>query len=176
MRNGFKASILLLLITGLGGAQDWKQVVKDRIAAYGHRNWVVIADSAYPAQSREGIETISADTGQVEALREVLADLSASRHVRPIAYVDQELKFIGDGDAPGADAYRTQILGMLPSEQTHALLHEQLIKKLDDAAQTFRVLIIKTKETIPYTSVFLQLNCAYWSDESEKQLRARMAR
>jgi L-fucose mutarotase/ribose pyranase (RbsD/FucU family) len=151
-------------------------VIKDRIAAYGHRNWIVIADSAYPSQAREGIETISADTGQVEALKEVLADLSASRHVRPIAYIDQELKFIGDNDAPGVDAYRGQIIGLLPPEQTHVLLHEQLIKKLDEAAQTFRVLIVKTKETIPYTSVFLQLDCAYWSEESEKQLRARMAR
>jgi hypothetical protein len=74
------------------------------------------------------------------------------------------------------DAYRGQIIGLLPPEQTHVLLHEQLIKKLDEAAQTFRVLIVKTKETIPYTSVFLQLDCAYWSEESEKQLRARMAR
>lgn len=168
--------MLLLVGALICGAQDWKQALKDRIALYGHRNWIVVADSAYPAQSREGIETVLVNAGQIDVLREVLADIAASRHVRPVAYLDQELKFIGDGDALGADAYREQVTAMLPSDQTHSVLHEQLIKRLDEAAQTFRVLIIKTNQTIPYTSVFLQLNCAYWSDDAEKQLRSRMAR
>ena len=30
---------------------DWKTQLSERIALYGHRNWIVIADSAYPAQS-----------------------------------------------------------------------------------------------------------------------------
>jgi hypothetical protein len=29
--------------------------------------------------------------------------------------------------------------------------------------------------TIPYTSVFLRLDCGYWTDEQEKKLRAKMA-
>lgn len=33
-----------------------------------------------------------------------------------------------------------------------------------------------TNMTLPYTSVFLQLDCAYWKREAEQQLRARMAR
>ena len=28
--------------------------------------------------------------------------------------------------------------------------------------------------TIPYTSVFIQLNCKYWSDAAEARLRAKM--
>jgi hypothetical protein len=36
------------------------------------------------------------------------------------------------------------------------------------------VLILKTSATIPYTSVFLQLNCRYWSDDAEARLRAAM--
>ena len=39
---------------------NWEEVLKDRLQLYGHRNWLVIADSAYPAQSRPGIETIVA--------------------------------------------------------------------------------------------------------------------
>jgi hypothetical protein len=35
----------------------------------------------------------------------------------------------------------------------------------------FRILIIKTELTIPYTSVFLELDCGYWDGEAEKQLR-----
>ena len=46
---------------------------------------------------------------------------------------------------------------------------------LDEAGQTFRVLIIKTDMTLPYTSVFLQLDCGYWTAEAEKRLRETMA-
>jgi hypothetical protein len=28
--------------------------------------------------------------------------------------------------------------------------------------------------TVPYTSVFLQLNCKYWSDEAEAEIRKEM--
>jgi hypothetical protein len=56
-----------------------------------------------------------------------------------------------------------------------SLPHEEIISKLDQAGQTFRVLIIKTNLTIPYTSVFLQLDCAYWSAEAEQKLRGAMA-
>ena len=27
---------------------NWEEILKDRLQAYGHRNWLVIADSAYP--------------------------------------------------------------------------------------------------------------------------------
>jgi hypothetical protein len=49
--------------------------------------------------------------------------------------------------------------------------HEEVIAQLDEAAKTFRVLIIKTEMVIPYTSVFIQLDCGYWSAEQEKRLR-----
>jgi hypothetical protein len=51
------------------------------------------------------------------------------------------------------------------------LAHEQIIDKLDHSAQTFRILIIKTEFTIPYTSVFFELDCGYWNAEAERNLR-----
>jgi hypothetical protein len=33
-------------------------------------------------------------------------------------------------------------------------------------------LIIKTELTIPYTSVFFELECGYWNAEAEERLRA----
>ena len=36
------------------------------------------------------------------------------------------------------------------------------------------MLIIKTPMTLPYTSVFFQLECGYWNAESEQQLRDAM--
>ena len=49
----------------------------------------------------------------------------------------------------------------------HSALHEQLIHQMNEAGGTFHVLILKTKLTIPYTSVFLRLDCKYWSDAAE---------
>jgi len=42
-------------------------------------------------------------------------------------------------------------------------------------AQIFRALIIKTGLTIPYTSIFFELDCGYWSAEAEQRLRQSMA-
>lgn len=157
-------------------AQSWVQILRQRLPVYGHRNWIVIADSAYPAQSRDGVETIVSNSGQLQVLKEVLAEVQASKHVRVTPYTDRELKFLSDEEAPGVGSYRTQLFTLLPDAETNSLLHEKIIEKLDDVAKEFRVLIIKTNMTVPYTSVFLELNCAYWSDEAEQGLRARMAR
>jgi L-fucose mutarotase/ribose pyranase (RbsD/FucU family) len=154
----------------------WNRTLLDRIPLYGHRNWIVIADSAYPAQSRPGIETIVSNSDHVQVLEQVLAAVSASRHVRPIVYTDQELKFIEEKDAPGISAYRRQLAAVLQNRAVNSLPHEQIIAKLDQVSQTFRVLIIKTNFTLPYTSVFLQLDCAYWGADAERRLRAAMAK
>jgi hypothetical protein len=45
---------------------------------------------------------------------------------------------------------------------------------LDEAGKTFNVLILKTNLTLPYTSVFLELDCGYWSEEAEQRLRAAL--
>jgi hypothetical protein len=39
----------------------------------------------------------------------------------------------------------------------------------------YQILILKTTLTIPYTTVFLQLDCGYWSDAAEKRLRHSLA-
>jgi hypothetical protein len=55
-----------------------------------------------------------------------------------------------------------------------SLPHDKLIARVDDASRQFQVLVLKTNMTIPYSSVFLQLNCKYWSDDAEARLRAKM--
>jgi hypothetical protein len=89
-------------------------------------------------------------------------------------YIDSELEFVTEDAAPGVSAYREKLASILSGSQTSKLPHEQIIAKLDEAGQTFRVLLLKTNMTIPYTSVFLQLECGYWNAESEKHLRAAM--
>ena len=154
----------------------WRQVLQDCIPLFGHRNWVVVADSAYPAQSRDGIETIVANADHLDVLQEVLAAVVGSRHLRPVVYTDQELELVKEEDAPGISAYRQQLSALLRQFAVDFRPHEQIISTLDQAGQTFRVLIIKTNLTIPYTSVFLEFDCSYWNADAECRLRAAMDR
>jgi len=154
---------------------DWKRELKALLPLFGHRNWIVVADSAYPAQSRPGIDTIVSGVGQIEAARRVLDAIAASKHVRARIYLDQELEFVAEADAPGVSRYHTQLAELLKSAKATTLPHEQIIARIDQAAQLFRVLIIKTELTIPYTSIFFELDCGYWCAEAEQRLRRAMA-
>jgi hypothetical protein len=159
----------------LGADPNWQKILTDRIPSFGHRNWIVVADSAYPAQAKEGIETVVANADQLEVLETVLAALAKSKHVAPIIHTDRELNYLDDAQAPGVEAYRTRLAAMFKDKTVDSLPHEKIIERLDQVSQTFRVLIIKTNMTVPYTSVFLQLDCAYWGADAEKGLRAKMA-
>jgi hypothetical protein len=64
---------------------------------------------------------------------------------------------------------------VLDKFRAESLPHDRIIERLDEAARTFRILIIKTAATIPYTSVFIRLDFGYWSDEAERRLRAALA-
>ena len=154
---------------------DWERQPNSLLPLFGHRNWIVVADSAYPAQSRPGIDTIVSGVGQIEAARRVLDAIAASKHVRARIYLDQELEFVAEADAPGVSRYRAQLAGLLKSAKTTTLPHEQIIARLDQAALVFRVLIIKTELSIPYTTIFLELDCGYWGSEAEHRLRQAMA-
>ncbi len=45
---------------------------------------------------------------------------------------------------------------------------------LDEASNLFNIVIIKTDFTIPYTSVFFQLDCKYWNAEAEQAMRKQI--
>jgi hypothetical protein len=88
--------------------------------------------------------------------------------------MDAELPFISDSDAPGASAYRAQVGELLHDYPVESQQHEKIISSIDEAGQTFHVLVLKTTMTIPYTSVFIRLDCKYWSEDQERNLRLRM--
>jgi hypothetical protein len=176
MRPRLLGAVLICAAAAFGAdPKPWDMRLDDVLPLLGHRNWIVIADSAYPLQSREGIETVMADSDQVRVLRHVLTVLDKTKHVRPIVYVDRELSFLKDDTVMGIGPYKATLEDLTRNRETHSLPHEDIIHKLDDAGQTFHVLIIKTNMTMPYTSVFLQLDCAYWGPEAEKKLRDAMA-
>jgi hypothetical protein len=155
-------------------ATDWESRLAALLPLFGHRNWVVVADSAYPAQSRPGIETVVADADHIHVLRTVIDAIGASKHIRATAYLDNELEFVPEKDAPGVANFRHELEVLLADSTPIRLPHDQIIAKLDQSAQVFRILVIKTDLIIPYTSVFFELDCGYWNAEAEKRLRERI--
>jgi hypothetical protein len=151
---------------------SWQEILKDRVQLYGHRNWLVIADSAYPAHSRQGIETIVADEGQATVLAKVFAILRGCKHIRPTICIDEELRFIAEKDAHGVTSYRKRLNRFLDGYSVCALPHEEIISRLYRLSEKFRVLLVKTNTRIPYTSVFFKLECGYWDADAEARLRS----
>jgi L-fucose mutarotase/ribose pyranase (RbsD/FucU family) len=155
-------------------AANWKAQLSNLLPLFGHRNWIVVADAAYPAQSRIGIEIIISGADQLRVVRHVHDAIASFAHIRANVYADKELVFVSDVDAPGVRDYREDLKTVLDGANVTYIPHEQIIHKLDQAAQAFRVLIIKTDMTIPYTSVFFELDCGYWSADAEQRLRRAM--
>ena len=153
---------------------DWKARVSESLPLLGHRNWILVVDSAYPLQSSPGVETIETNSPQLEVVQYVLGAVSRSIHVRPLVYMDAELPFVPDSDAPGATDYRAQIKAVLHGLPVEQMPHEKVLATIDETSKQFHVLVLKTTMTIPYTSVFLRLDCKYWSAEAEQRMRARM--
>ena len=153
----------------------WRATLDERLPLLGHRNWIVVADSAYPWQSSAGIETIVTGQDHIAVVRGVLEAIAGSRHVRPVVHLDAELPFVAEAHAPGVTACREALTGALGELATASLPHEDIIGLLDGAGRAFRILLLKTTLALPYTSVFVRLDCGYWSAEAEEALRVAIA-
>jgi hypothetical protein len=152
----------------------WEEIVKQRLQLYGHRNWLVVADAAYPAQSKPGIETIVAGKELTAVLARVFAILRVCKHIRPTIWIDEEFRFMTEKDARGVALHRTRLGGLLAGYRVCALRHEEILSRIDRVSEKFRVLLLKTNTRIPYTSVFFELGCGYWNADAEARLRAIM--
>jgi hypothetical protein len=175
----FVLSVLALASLALPGLSqtpksDWKTQVAEAMPLLGHRNWILVVDSAYPLETSRGIETVETNADELTVVHSVLESINNSRHVRPIITLDSELAFVPDEDAPGASAYRAQIGKVLQGYEVQSQPHEAFLKAIDKEGRTYRVLVLKTNMAIPYTSVFIRLDCKYWSADAEKRLRAKM--
>jgi hypothetical protein len=153
----------------------WKQKLAAELPLLGHRNWILVVDSAYPLQSSPGVETIDTNARMTDVLPYVLKTIDNSIHVRPDIYMDAELPFVPNQDAPGASQYREEIGKILRGYPIQSVLHDKIIGDIGRTGIQFHVLVLKTNLTIPYTSVFIQLNCKYWSNDAEKRMREKMS-
>jgi len=170
----FIAGYLALLAAGMlsgCGVRGWQARLDRRLSEFGHRNWIVVADSAYPKQSAPGIETIATGCDHLEVLKIALQQVEKAPHVRALVMHDAELESVPESGAKGITEYRTRLKNLLQGKDVRVMPHEDIIAELDSSSKMFNVLLLKTNMTLPYTSVFLQLDCGYWGAEQEKQLR-----
>ena len=155
--------------------KTWEDVLETDLNMLGHRNWILVVDKAFPEQSSAGMKYIYVEQELLATLEYVLGALDRSTHVSPSIYRDKELSFITEEQVSGIEAFRSATNKILEGRIVNTLLHDEVFSMLDESSSLFRVLVIKTNCTIPYTSVFLQLDCAYWGPENEKILRENMS-
>jgi L-fucose mutarotase/ribose pyranase (RbsD/FucU family) len=156
-------------------AEEWS--LKKTLPELGHRNWIIVADAAYPAQVGEGVEVVYVGGDLLTLAKEVLDVVDAAPHVRAKIYVDAELQALDDELAPGVTEFRQGLRRLVGSRPggVKPLLHSELLETLGEAGKSYRVVVLKTDKTVPYTSLFINLDCGYWSDEQEAKLREKMA-
>ncbi|MDE1163777.1 MAG: hypothetical protein PW792_17770 [Acidobacteriaceae bacterium] len=171
--------LLLAMVFDAGGVAQtaqagWQARLRQELPLLGHRNWILIVDSAYPLQTAAGIETLETDASQLAVTQAVLAELGRTTHVRPVVFLDKELQYVPAQDYAEVNAYREGLKKALKPYPVQSLLHEEILRRLSEEAKTYKVLVLKTTMTVPYTSVFLQLDCRYLSAEGEQRIRAAM--
>lgn len=152
--------------------ESWQSQFNEQLQLSGHRNWILIVDKAFPQQP--GMHIINTNTKLLPVLEQVLKKIEESTHVRPIIYNDAELQFITDSLAPGVTVFKQEVQKLLRGATIQPLLHDSVFVRMDKAARLFSITVLKTEEIIPYSSIFIELDCAYWNAEKEKELRTKM--
>ncbi|HEU4636699.1 MAG TPA: hypothetical protein VFS41_11010 [Edaphobacter sp.] len=178
-----KSAVFLLLLLSVfhskyvnaqGAKADWQAKLRQELPLLGHRNWILIVDSAYPLQVSPGVETIETGADQLAVTRAVLWEIGHSIHVRPLVFLDAELPYVPSSDYANVSGYREGLQKVLKPYTVQSLPHAEILDKVSETAKTYKVLVLKTTMTVPYTSVFLQLDCKYLSAEGERKLREAM--
>lgn len=152
----------------------WQKQLDEILPYYGHRNWILVTDMAFPKQSSNGIRYINTNENLTGVLQQVLDKLSKSEHIKPVIYTDKELAFITEKQAKGINKLRNTILQLTKEWSSETLLHEDVFGKLNESSNLFETLVLKTNCTIPYSSVFIYLDCKYWNEVNETTLRNAM--
>jgi len=154
---------------------NWKTVLAEELPLLGHRNWILVVDKAFPAQNAPGIHVVNTGEELLSVLKYTLEQISQSTHVKPIVYTDKELNFITPELESGIEPFKKSLQEVLQGADTQTILHDSVFTKIDEASKLFKVLVLKTEGIIAYSSVFLNLDCKYWTGEKENALREAMS-
>jgi hypothetical protein len=156
------------------GEPTWQAVVEERLPLFGDGNLIVVADSSFPELSVDGVQTLHTHMPQLEVLKGLLASIDANKHLHPVINTTDELKFVGERDAPGISSFRDSLSQLLVGRDLNPTYADGDVA-VAKTAQLYRVLVLKTDSTLPFTSVFIHLKNGYWSAEADKRLRDAMS-
>ena len=153
----------------------WQDKLNSILPLLGHRNWILIVDKAFPLQSAPGMTFINTNEDLPAVLANVLKNIAVANHIKPIIYTDKELEYL---TSPEADELRRNLYDVITKYASggkiNTILHDEVFSKLDAASKLFNVVVLKTEAFIAYSSVFIELDCGYWDEDSECDLRQRM--
>lgn len=169
-----KLAILMMLMPVAASCAPFlaKRALAERIKYFGHRNWIAIVDAAYPLQSARGIDTIYVGGDQLAVVESVMNSIRSEVHLRPVVHMDRELDFVAESDAPGVGEYKKNLVKIVGGATLQKNDHADLIDRLAKDSEKFQIFIIKTDLTIPYSSVFIEIDCGYWNGDAEQRLRS----
>lgn len=149
----------------------WVGTLRNEIGYLGARNWVVISEAAFPVQSRRGVRVIQLDADIPDVLAGVEQVIEEKHHLKPRVYVTAELESVPYDYAPGIRSHKKRLSEALQGRETVKLDNSMLMRLLEDTRKTYRILVIKTRTALPYSSVFIELGSGYWDAESDAVLR-----
>ena len=152
----------------------WKTEFEKMLPYMGHRNWILIVDKAFPLQTAAGMTFLDSERPMEEVVEYVWQQIAAAPHLKPVVYLDRESRYLDDTLCPGAEALFTAIGAVTKPDAGNLIRHDEIFRKMDEASKLFATVVIKTSCTIPYSSVFIELDCGYWDAEREKRLRERI--
>lgn len=154
----------------------WKDELRRLMPLLGHRNWILVVDKAYPLQSAAGMTYLNTGEPLANVLSYTLQTIQQSEHIKPVIYTDEELNVLNESFCKGIEKARKTIYETIAANSKEAtvqtVLHDKVFAKLDEASKLFNVVVLKTESLFPYTSVFIELDCGYWTAEGEDTLRS----
>ena len=124
------ALLTFVVVTQTFADDAWRTKLATQLPLLGHRNWIVVVDSAYPLQTAQGIETLYVNADQLDVVKGIIAELAKTNHVKPTIYTDAELKFVAEANAPGIGGYREALATILKNQPAQVLNH--LVPRPDD--------------------------------------------
>ncbi len=152
--------------------ETWQEKFTATLPLLGHRNWILIVDKAFPLQTAPGVEVIYTGEKLLPVAAFVIDAVNKSNHVKGIYYVDKELEYMTDDLSQGVSEYKKELYAL--TSQAAPIMHEEVFKMIEEASVLFKIIVLKTDEVIPYSSVFINLDCGYWTGEKEQTLREKM--
>lgn len=174
---GIIAVIMVSMLCGCSTPPEyklpWHKKFDSRLSLLGKDNWIIVTESSYPCRRAMGIETIATHKGLPSVLDYVLSGMDDSVHAGATAWLCSELEKVPDRDAIGITKVHHEIRRLLNDAKipVKVATEQEILKKIDTETADYNVLVLKSGTPLPYTSVYLHIDCRYWDEAREKRLR-----